>query len=157
MQSPPQSHLLFHFITEVSGFSSKKNNKSIYRGKGGRPFIATNSKYKALDDILVLHLRRRAAELHLVKTISHPVRCVFHFFSPSWVTKRGTINRRAGDLSNLFLGPEDALQKAGIIDDDSQILSYDGSRKILSQDTKIEIYLFKIDPREYLSPVNTGV
>ncbi len=38
-------------------------------------------------------------------------------------TKKGGVNLRAGDLSNLVQGIEDALQKAEIIKDDALIVS----------------------------------
>jgi Holliday junction resolvase RusA-like endonuclease len=38
-------------------------------------------------------------------------------------------DKRRYDLSNLYQGPEDALVKAGILEDDSLIQSHDGSRK----------------------------
>ncbi len=156
MSQSPQSHLLFHASIEVSAFSSKKNRKVIHRNfQTGRNFIGSDPKHAKLDRILVCALQSIARNLHFNKPINFAVRAVFLFHSPNWLTKKGSINKRAGDLSNLIQGPEDSLMAAQIIEDDSQILSYDGSRKILSQDTKIEIYLFKIDMREYLS-VNTG-
>ena len=52
--------------------------------------------------------------------IAEPVLVEFHFF-----LKRG----RLIDLSNLYQGPEDALQAAGILKDDEVIAGHDRSRR----------------------------
>ncbi len=49
------------------------------------------------------------------------------------------------DASNLYLGPEDALQKAGVIADDRLIQSHDGSRKFKDNNNpRVEITLTPI-------------
>jgi Holliday junction resolvase RusA-like endonuclease len=45
------------------------------------------------------------------------------------------------DLSNLYQGIEDVLQKAGVIQNDKQIVSHDGSRKIFGESARVEIEL----------------
>jgi Holliday junction resolvase RusA-like endonuclease len=50
--------------------------------------------------------------------------------------------RRNIDASNLLQGPEDALQRAGIIEDDSAIEHHDGSRRHYDKDDpRVEIIL----------------
>lgn len=49
------------------------------------------------------------------------------------------------DLSNCYQGPEDALQKAGVIENDKLIRSHDGSRKRFGRQpcVEIEVYEYK--------------
>jgi len=57
------------------------------------------------------------------KPVTGPIRARFLFIGP-W--KPGN----EPDLSNLYQLPEDVMQKAGIIEDDQQIESHDGSRRV---------------------------
>lgn len=51
-------------------------------------------------------------------------------------------SRRLIDASNLYQGPEDALQYAGILEDDCCIRSHDGSdRRYDPEDPRVEITL----------------
>ena len=50
--------------------------------------------------------------------------------------------KRLIDASNLYQGPEDMLQKAGVIEDDSCIRSHDGSdRRYDKENPRVEITL----------------
>ncbi len=72
-------------------------------------------------------------------TIKHPVHIQFLFY-------RG--DRRRVDLSNLYEFAQDALQEAGVIEDDYLIESHDGSRRLydkLNPRTEIIISDFAID------------
>jgi hypothetical protein len=57
------------------------------------------------------------------------VRALWLFECSRFFTKKGTINQRSGDLTNLIQGPEDALTKAGIIADDSLITEIQAYKK----------------------------
>lgn len=63
-----------------------------------------------------------------------------------YFTKKRTINRKAGDLTNLIQGCEDALTKAGVIEDDSLIIEMH-AKKIPSLDGKnrISVQLFPVE------------
>lgn len=56
------------------------------------------------------------------------------------VTYRAT--RHRNDASNLYQAPEDALQAAGVLEDDFQIASHDGSRRLYDKHTpRVEVTL----------------
>ncbi len=59
-------------------------------------------------------------------------------------SKPKRVNRKAGDLTNLIQGCEDALTKAGIIEDDSLIVSM-SAIKGQSYRNAITIELFSTD------------
>jgi Holliday junction resolvase RusA-like endonuclease len=54
---------------------------------------------------------------------------------------------RKTDTSNLYQGPEDALQRAKILEDDCCIVSHDGSRRLYDKDNpRVEITLTIAEP-----------
>lgn len=48
------------------------------------------------------------------------------------------------DLSALYEGPQDVLQECGVITNDRQFNSHDGSRKIFGEEAKTEIEIWRI-------------
>lgn len=57
-------------------------------------------------------------------------------------------SRRKIDLSNIYAAVEDMLQKYGIIEDDDQVQSHDGSRKILGvpkDEARVRIQIFRFE------------
>jgi len=67
--------------------------------------------------------------------------CQFFFHYPN--TKSGKRWKQVIDLSNLYQGPEDALQEAGIIEDDKFIESHDGSRRIYgAEQFLVEVFIY---------------
>lgn len=84
----------------------------------------------------------RCKEGQLAQPLEGPLRACFRFHYPN--TRRGQITKRLMDLSNLYQGPEDALQKANIILDDAQIESHDGSCRVYGSKGKaIEVALYR--------------
>lgn len=62
---------------------------------------------------------------------------LFHFGSDN------TFGYHKSDLTNLMEIVSDSLTKVGIIEDDRFIHSVDGSRKLLSDKTYLEVYVLK--------------
>ena len=59
-----------------------------------------------------------------------------------------------GDLSNYYEGPQDALERAGVIEDDRLIRSHDGSRILQDKENpRVDIILWPMDRCPYLSDV----
>src|SRR5690606_28376467 len=112
--------LPFHYV--------KKNSKSIFyrKSKAGRtvPFIASSARQRDAEKILLLALQSRAVTVRPSEPIRDPVWAMLSFFYPraQFLTKKNTINRNLPDLSNLIEGPQDALTKAGIIEDDCIVM-----------------------------------
>ncbi len=148
-EGAPNSTCFFEHTIEVESHSSLKNGKIISfarRGRSGapgRPFIRTNPKAKAAQDVLVFSLQVRARELSFNNPWGHPLRIVWVLEQSSYWTKGKPkrLNRKAGDLSNLIQNCEDALTKAGIIEDDSLIVDMHAS-KVPSHRNAIHLKLF---------------
>lgn len=159
------SRPLFHARIEVGSHVVKKNSKTIKnrRTKSGaiKPYIGNTQRQASAQDFLVLELRRRAADICLDKPIHDSVWAMLLFFYPNsqFFTQRGQINRKLPDLSNLYELPQDALQKAGILKNDSQIMSHDLSRKLPSGDENfyLEIFLLEYDEKWELEKWNRSV
>lgn len=114
---------------------SKKRNWTIIWPRGGRPRIVLKAKYKAWEksarDQLWAQRMTYQSSMTGIFHITSLVEVAFEFFLK---------DKRRYDLSNLIQGPEDALVKAGILDDDSLIQSVDGSRKHRScENPRVEI------------------
>ena len=139
--------ILFSAYFKVLRHSAKKNEKEIhYRGQ--KKWIANNSKAslaeKWMEHYLVINkLKQR------IETIECDLHAKFTFYFPKTVyyTKKGVRSKNLPDLSNLYELPQDALQEVGIISDDTQICSHDGSRRepIDGSEYYIRIELFKFE------------
>lgn len=100
----------------------KKNSRPIkYKwGKGGKrvPYIGKSDKLLVAEEFARCTLLSQKNKQG-IKTIEDPVHAEFHFYVK---------DKTHGDLSNYYELPQDALEKAGIIKNDKQIYSHDGSR-----------------------------
>jgi Holliday junction resolvase RusA-like endonuclease len=145
--------LCFSAKIPVDRHFSKKNNKTIRsRGsanssQGKRFFISSNTAVESGEKYLVWHLRSRANEFGHSQPITDSLLGVFHFYFPKerFFTKKREVSRNLPDLSNLLELPQDALTKAGIIEDDCQIKAHDGSRILWHDDPRhiLVIHLYK--------------
>jgi len=100
-----------------------KNSKRITRSGG----IIPSAKVEAYRPQALLQLLKQCCPRH---TIMQPVHVKMLFYG-AW--KRS--NENLPDLSNLYQMPEDLLEQAGVIENDNQIESHDGSRRICLCDT----------------------
>jgi Holliday junction resolvase RusA-like endonuclease len=146
--STDEADLLFYAGFYVDEFTSKKNQKTIFKNRStGRMFIA--SKNASAERTLALQILQNG--IWNKKIIAESIRAVFRFHYPD--NKDGSRTARVMDLSNLYQGPEDALTKAGVIVDDKLIESHNGSCRIYGAPRKaIEIALFKRRPLHYSVP-----
>lgn len=128
--------VLFKIKTQVPNHAIKKNNKQIaYNKSNGRRFIISSNKAQAYEKWLTLKLKSLKMQKNL-ETIDQLVNVSFKFSFPKSVyyTKKNEISKRLPDMSNLYQAPEDALQKAGILENDYLIGSHDDSRRTISDD-----------------------
>ena len=102
-----------------------KNSKRISKVRG-RIIVRKSAKAERIEKAFMLQLRAQ----HRGPTITVPIYIKFLFYG-AWKAKSGNLP----DLSNLFEAPQDCLQKAGVIQDDRQIESLDGSRRYAMCDT----------------------
>lgn len=123
--------ILFKCMFPVSRHSSKKNEKEPgFNRRKSRFFIkateaAILSKNELNNRLIVEKLKQR------IDTIGCDVNAKFIFYFPESIfyTKKGVRSKKLPDLSNLYEMPQDCLQAAKIIDDDTIIVSHDGSRR----------------------------
>jgi Holliday junction resolvase RusA-like endonuclease len=123
--------VLFKCSIVVHRHAIKKNGKTIRRNFAtGRPMIASNSKAEYLEKYLVskLQIERFKQRIDLIR---QPINLKLTFFYPESVyfAKTGNRSNKVGDTSNLYESPQDALQKAGVIENDNLVESHDGSRR----------------------------
>ena len=114
--------------------SKKNTHRSMYSKSKRRFIIAPSAAYLEWENLAILQLMHQMNHQG-IETITKPVHVKFLIY-------------RAGkarvDLSNLIQSCEDALERAGIIENDFQIESLDGSRRIIGVkpgDAKAEIYV----------------
>ena len=122
-----------------------KNSKRITRCGG----VISSAKVEAYRPQAVLQLRTQKSNLRMMlgslplAPLDIPINVK--------ITSYGAWKRESGnlpDLSNLYQMPEDLLEQAGIIEDDNQIESHDGSRRICMCDTCPDRPLFKAGPNK---------
>jgi Holliday junction resolvase RusA-like endonuclease len=105
-----------------------KNSKQIaVNKKTGKTFVKSNSRVEAYQHRATAEICEQTKG---VISIGFPISVKMLFFG-AWKRGQGNIP----DLSNLYQAPEDLLQNAGVIEDDSLIESHDGSRRIYLCDT----------------------
>ncbi len=148
------SDVLFYASFGVGKHTSKKNEKSIGMRKGGAsrfakrtgytPFVMSTNAARAAERDLLLHLMQ--ARMHGVHTQSPingmAVWGLFFIESPTFLTKKGLINQRGGDLDNLVTTYLDALVKSEILADDSWITRISCTKRY-AETNKITIWLMK--------------
>lgn len=141
-QAPPSAPnaCFFRHTIEVDRHTSLKNTKRISRGR-----MFTDGRTKRAQNLLVLSLSQRARNVLHDSPWGHPLRIVWTLELANFWTKGKPkrLNRTAGDLSNLIQGCEDALTKAGIIEDDSLIVEM-YAKKIPSHRNAITMELYGV-------------
>lgn len=113
---------------------SKKNQMQMARTKSGRFFPVPSAAYRKW---LTLAKQQISGPDRL--NIDEPIHLRIIAFRH---TKRNI------DLSNIYAAVEDMLQKLGVIKDDGQVQSHDGSRKILGvseAEAKVVIRITRFD------------
>jgi Holliday junction resolvase RusA-like endonuclease len=110
---------------------TKKTSQRILRAPGGRPFVMPSKASRAWEKSAIEQLVTQKPWA-------------------DWPAVAGPVSVRAlfyrdadrGDLTNFEQGVGDALQAAGIIINDRQIESWDGSRKLIDRtNPRVEIEL----------------
>jgi len=117
---------------KIEGQCPAKKSSHVIRRKGSKSWIAPDDEYQAWELDAAKQLMCQKVELGLVEALTHPVHVKFLIY-------RSGIGR--ADLTNLIQSCEDALEKGGVILNDYQIESTDGSRRIpvLEGNERIEI------------------
>lgn len=134
--------VLFRAIVEVDKHIVKKNSKSAFFDKRTGKAWVTRSKdainaQNYLEKLISVERNRQLHGAQIEGDIQ--VSLIFHF--KDFYTKKMKRSEKLPDLDNLLCLPLDALVKAGIIRNDSQVCSLDGSRRKPSSSNKLEIII----------------
>ena len=122
--------ILFRCKLSLDHHAIKKNSREIMRNRDGRPFLGKSRDLAIAEQILIRKLMIEKYKAKMQDPITCDIQISFIFGFKNYFTKKGERNKKLGDLSNLYQLPEDCLTKAGIILDDNQIQSHDGSRRL---------------------------
>lgn len=140
--------ILFKCKIKVPRHGILKNSKQIrVNKKTGARFIASSDNSTLCEAWIMrsLHMER------IKQKIDEPINCdlialfMFHFPNSVYFTKKGIRSKTLPDLDNLYSLPQDCLQKAKIIENDSIICGHDFSRRVPIDgiDYFVEIILLK--------------
>jgi Holliday junction resolvase RusA-like endonuclease len=138
--------VLFYAKINIERHVVKKNGRPIYKNKKtGRFFLGKRHGLVLAEDALLSNLETCRIKHGITDPIDFPIHCIFTFcFNASnYYTKKGEISKKLPDLSNLIQLPEDCLEKARIIANDSLIHSLDGSRRLAHSSTQLEIKILR--------------
>lgn len=151
-------NLIFHCAFEVSNHTTLKSSKVI-RGQRNNRFIGSSHKVIALKreiTSLIMQSARKAVYGSItpyLTNINYPVRCQIKLVFPEdrLITLKKTLNKKCGDLSNLYQMAEDCLTAAGVLEDDCWIKDHSGSQIMISPDNNcyLDITIFKIKDFKY--------
>lgn len=149
-QSFSLEKLLCFFSIPIENHVSKKNNRPIFRNRGtGVHFIGKGDHLRNAEAHMILELKMQRIAQNVLDPIEDRIWTIFHFYfkKEDYFTKKGAISLNLPDLSNLYELPQDCLQKAGIILNDTQIESHDLSRRLYSDNPRLDIFIIKYDAK----------
>ena len=99
---------------------TKKNSQQIVLAKNGKRFVIQSKQYLAYEkDCLWQIIAQCHLHPEMSETITDKVNLQALYFMP---------DKRVPDLLNLLQATCDILEKARVIDNDKNIISFDGSR-----------------------------
>lgn len=110
----------------------KKNGAKIYRGRQ-----VLTPQYRAWEQVAELFVRKAAAErnnLPIEKNVR--MEAIFCFEN----------HQSEPDLSALYEGIQDLLQKCGVLKNDRQIYSHNGSTKLFGEAPSMQVTIFTLGP-----------
>lgn len=138
---------LFHVIVPVRKHTTKKNGKTAFYSKRlNKAWVTTKKSARTEEEKLIetlLIVKKTIKDVTF--PITEEIHAEFIFNMSDYYTKKGERRKNLPDLSNLIELPQDALEKAGIIENDSLIYSLDGSRRLPSEQDTLEITLWRKD------------
>lgn len=153
-QAKATDKCFFHLICELDKHWVKKNGRDIGRNfKTGRLFPIKSPGLEQAEVYLInaMQLAKNKNQsfnfpftkpVHMKSIFTFPRK---EFFCQTKGTSGEPVGRRNSkipDLSNLYQLPEDCLQTAGVIENDSLIDSHDGSRRLPGLTFRLEIKLY---------------
>ena len=110
---------------------TKKNSQIPIRTKTGKFFIIQSKQYRAYEKDCLEQIREQWV---LKPTLMSNLSVQALYYMP---------DRRRPDLLNLLQATADIIEKAGVIGNDRDIVSFDGSRimEVDKENPRVEIYI----------------
>lgn len=138
--------LLCMFSVPVIKHVVKKNSRPIY-SRGGIPFLGKSKELSLAEKYLTLHFKSQANKQNMTEPYRDPVWLVCHFYFKleDYITTKSEVRKTLPDLDNLISLPLDCLQAAGVISNDSQVCCLDLSRRMVGNETKLEVFVLKFE------------
>jgi Holliday junction resolvase RusA-like endonuclease len=118
-------------FTILGAPATKKNSQRIVHVRG-KPMIIQSKQHNSWEEYAILQLRSQARRQSL-RTITGPVNMCAMVY-----------REKAGraDLLNYLAAVSDALERAGIVENDSQVAGLDGSRLFIDKaNPRVEVTL----------------
>lgn len=109
---------------------TKKNSQIPIKTKSGKYFIIQSKQYRDYEKICLWQIK----EQYKGETIINKISLKALYFMP---------DRRLPDLLNLLQATADIVEKGGVIENDKNIVSFDGSRimEFDKENPRTEIYI----------------
>jgi len=118
----------------IPGQPATKKNSQVARCVNGKPVVLQSKAYRNYEKMALKALLACPCE-----SFTGPVVVTVHY----WLK-----DKRRPDLTNLLQATADILEKAGVISDDREIVSWDGSRIMgVSPDPRAEITIRPVSQR----------
>ena len=136
--------LLFHCKIPVERHISKKNSRPIHK-RGGKAVLGKSEDLRKQEQYLRWAFNGSAEKQEIKDSIECEIQAIYHFHFGPEISRQYHLS----DLSNLFEIVSDCLQEnprrnlRGVIKNDKQIKSYDGSRKFKNNNSFLEVFLIR--------------
>ncbi len=140
--------LLCYFSLELPHHLSKKNGRPIFKNRRtGISFTGKSQRLRITEKAMIEQFILQRKKQGIIEPLSCRLWTImhFHFKREDFFTKKGEISLKLPDLSNLLQLPEDCLQKAGVISNDTLIDSHDLSRRLIGPTNKLEVFILKYE------------
>jgi Holliday junction resolvase RusA-like endonuclease len=133
----------FYFRTKIESHVVKKNNRPIH-GRGQKKWIGKSTRLRNAEQWLGLALKSYANQIGFNAALVGDLHIIFRFYFKDYFTKQNKRSRTMPDLSNLIELPADCLQSAGIIENDTDIVSFNGTGRFPGKQNELEIEIYVI-------------
>jgi Holliday junction resolvase RusA-like endonuclease len=137
---------LFHIVIPVEKHLTKKNGKRAFHDKkSGKTWVTSKPGVREQEVEMTYILMSAKNQIRKDWPLTQDIHAEFIFTFDDFYTKKFERRKNLPDLSNLIELPQDALQKAGIIENDTQICFLDGSTRKPGDKNILEIYLWSVN------------
>lgn len=121
---------------------TKKNSQIPIKTKSGKFFIIQSKQYRAYEKECLWQIKEQLIILSLQQRLPKPV--LFPIIGKIQLQALYYMpDRRRPDLLNLLQATADIVEKAKVIENDRDIVSFDGSRimEVSKENPRVEVYI----------------